>query len=68
MLSDTLFLAQKHFEYINEIRKIRYYVVRKGDTLGKIALKSGVSISQLCRLNNIKRTTLLKIGRRLRYT
>ncbi len=43
-----------------------YHVVRQGDILGKIAAKYGVSIDQICRLNNIKRTTILQLGRRLR--
>jgi len=68
VISDSLFLCQKHFEYLTELRKIRYYIVRKGDTLGRIALKNGVSISQICKLNNLRRTSLLKIGRRIRYT
>ncbi len=66
--SDSLFLCQKQFEYINEIRKIRYHIVRKGDTLGRISLRYGTSINNLCRLNKITRTKLLRIGQRIRYT
>lgn len=43
-----------------------YYRVRNGDTLGHIARRNKTTISQLCRLNNIKSTTTLKIGRTLR--
>ena len=43
-----------------------YYRVRSGDTLGHIASKNRTTVSQLCRLNNIKTTTTLKIGRTLR--
>ncbi len=43
-----------------------YHTVRSGDILGRIAQKYGVSIDQICRLNNIKRTTILQIGRKLR--
>ncbi len=68
VISDSLFLCRRNFEYINELRKIRYYVVRSGDTLGRIALKNGVSIVQICKLNNLRRTSLLKIGRRIRFT
>lgn len=68
VISDSLFLCRRNFEYINELRKIRYYVVRRGDTLGRIALKNGVSIVQICKLNNLRRTSLLKIGRRIRFT
>lgn len=43
-----------------------YHRVRKGDTLGAIARRHGVSVEQLCTLNNIQKTTVLKIGRSLR--
>ena len=57
-----------HFAYVKELEQVRYYTVRKGDTLSGISRKVGVSISQICRLNNIKTTTTLRIGQRLRYT
>ena len=44
----------------------KYYTVRSGDTLGKIARKNGTTVRALCRLNGIKETTTLQIGRRLR--
>lgn len=43
-----------------------YHTVKSGDILGRIALKYGVSIDQICRLNNMKRTETLKLGRKLR--
>lgn len=43
-----------------------YYTVRKGDNLGKIAKKYHTSISKLCKLNHIKETTILQIGKKLR--
>ncbi len=42
------------------------YRVRKGDSLSRIAHKYGVTISQLCRLNGIKRNGILREGRVLR--
>ena len=45
---------------------IRYHTVRSGDTLSTIARKYGTSVSAICRLNGIKSTTTLQIGRRLR--
>jgi LysM repeat protein len=44
-----------------------YHTVRQGDMLGSISRKYGVSIDQICRLNpGLTRTTILKLGRRLR--
>ena len=43
-----------------------YHTVRSGDILGRIAIRYGVSISQICRLNNIDRNAILRIGQKLR--
>lgn len=44
----------------------KYYVIKKGDTLSKIAAKNHTTVNNLCRLNGMKKTTKLKIGRRIR--
>ncbi|MDR2691482.1 MAG: peptidoglycan DD-metalloendopeptidase family protein [Dysgonamonadaceae bacterium] len=46
--------------------KAKYYKVRSGDTLLAIAQRYGTSVDKICRLNGIKATTTLKIGRSLR--
>jgi murein DD-endopeptidase MepM/ murein hydrolase activator NlpD len=43
-----------------------YHRVKKGDTLGAIARRHGVSVEKLCKMNNITTTTVLQIGRALR--
>lgn len=43
-----------------------YHRVKSGDTLGAIAVKYGTTVSKLCQLNGITRTTTLKLGRSLR--
>lgn len=48
--------------------EVRYHKVRSGDTLSKIAKKHGVTIQQLCRLNNINTRTILRLGQLLRYS
>lgn len=45
---------------------IRYHKIRKGDTLGRISRLYHVSIDRLCQINDIKRTTTLRIGQVLR--
>lgn len=42
-----------------------FYHIRRGDTLGEIANRYHTSVSRLCKLNGIRRTTTLHIGRRL---
>lgn len=45
---------------------VRYYKVRKGDNLSKIAKRHGVSVDMLCRLNKITRKTILSVGQLIR--
>ena len=45
---------------------IQYYKVRTGDSLSRIAQKTGTSIDALCKLNKISRRTTLRIGQVLR--
>ncbi len=66
--SDTLLLCSEHFDYIREIEKLRFWTIRKGDTLGRISQKTGISITKLCQLNGIKKTSTLRIGQKIRYT
>lgn len=44
----------------------KYYRIRSGDTLSEIARRYSTSVSNLCRLNGIRQTTVLQIGRNLR--
>lgn len=50
---------------VQKVVKVKTHRIRKGDSLSRIANKYGVSISAICKANGIRRTTTLKIGRRL---
>ncbi len=65
--TDTLALSRQNFEYLIDLRKAKYCTIRRGDTLGRIAIRYGTSINALCRLNGMSRKSLLRIGRPLRY-
>lgn len=45
---------------------MRWHTIKKGDTLSGLAVKYHTSVNTLCRLNGIKPTTTLQIGRKLR--
>ncbi|MES2690826.1 MAG: M23 family metallopeptidase, partial [Bacteroidota bacterium] len=70
LLSDTLLIDKSCFSHLYKVQQTklrsRYYIVKRGDTLGKIAYKNGVTVKQIAKLNRISTKTKLKAGRRLR--
>ena len=44
----------------------KYHTVKQGDTLYAIAKKYHTTVDKICKLNKIKETTVLQIGRKLR--
>jgi LysM repeat protein len=47
--------------------EVRIYIVKKGDTLSGIAQRTGTSLENLIRLNQLKSANQLNIGQELRY-
>ena len=52
--------------YTSSDTKVVYHRVKSGDTLEKIARRYGTTINELCRLNGLKRTSILRIGQSIR--
>ena len=44
----------------------KYHTIKKGDTLGAIAKKYHTTVDKLCKLNKMKSTTILQIGKKIR--
>lgn len=69
--TDSLLITkQKMFGYQVNGQKTsspaKYYVVRKGDTLSRIASRNGTSVNTICRLSGISAKSKLRPGQRLR--
>lgn len=63
---DSLTISPETFSYVKEARKVYYHRVRRGDTLSGISRRYGVSMSTICRLNGIRKNSILRVGQRLR--
>ena len=50
----------------NSVSNAKYYTVQKGDTLSKIAVENDTTVSILCKINKIKKTDKLRVGRKIR--
>jgi murein DD-endopeptidase MepM/ murein hydrolase activator NlpD len=64
------YLLPQHFSYIGQkktavVRRLVYYRVRKGDTLGGLASRHGTTVTKLMRLNRLRSKTI-RAGQRLR--
>lgn len=72
--TNALTLNKETFSYIEEAKKLaiknkgkgRVYVVKKGDTLSKIARKYGTSVQALCKKNRIKKSAILRKGQKIK--
>lgn len=63
--SDTLVLTKANFDYLIELSKTKWHVIKKGETLGHIAIKYRTSIKKLCTMNKITVKTILRPGRKI---
>ncbi|HLP06153.1 MAG TPA: M23 family metallopeptidase [Paludibacter sp.] len=70
VFNNTYLITKKGSFYYQHAAKLKqaakYYTVRKGDNLSKIAARNGMSIKSLAKLNGIKVKTRIKKGQRLR--
>lgn len=68
-MSDYLITKKQSFYYQKEVKKLtaaKYYKIRSGDNLGRIAARNGTSVNALCRLNKISSKKILRIGQSIR--
>ncbi len=56
--------SETHYTKAKKAQKI--HVVKRGDTLSAIARKHHTTVSKLCKLNKIKATTILPLGKKLK--
>ncbi|BDC98691.1 peptidoglycan DD-metalloendopeptidase family protein [Persicobacter psychrovividus] len=54
------------FAYLKEVRKVVHHRIRRGDTLSHIARRYHTSVTKICRLNGMKRSSVLRVGKTIR--
>ena len=65
---EVFWLSAQNFNYVKELEKVRYWTVRSGDSLSRIASRTGTSVSRLCSLNKLTTKSVLRIGQKIRYS
>jgi len=70
LTSEVFYLKKDHFKPTTTASSAttgkKYYTVKKGDTLGKIASRNKTTVSKLCKLNGISSKKILRPGQKLR--
>jgi murein DD-endopeptidase MepM/ murein hydrolase activator NlpD len=66
ILKQELVVDKKLFGHVAKARAAAYHRVKRGENLGTISRRYGVSISQITRLNGISTRSILRIGQSLR--
>jgi len=57
---------RKKKELEKEKAEMQYHTVKSGDTLSGLAVKYHTTVRAICRLNGIKETSVLRLGKKLR--
>lgn len=66
---EYLITKKNSFYYQKEVQAMtaaKYYKIRNGDNLSRIAARNGTSVKALCRLNRISANKVLRIGQTIR--
>lgn len=66
LLNESLIVSTKTIEFAAKAKSAKYHTVKKGETLYKIAKRYGTTPQKLCKMNNIKMSTTLRIGMKLK--
>lgn len=71
LTSEVFYLKREHFKPTTESGTTttgtkKYYTVKSGDTLSKIAARNNTTVSKICKLNGISAKKVLRPGQRLR--
>jgi murein DD-endopeptidase MepM/ murein hydrolase activator NlpD len=66
ILKQELLVDKKLFGHVAKARAAAYHRVKRGENLGTISRRYGVSISQITKLNGISTRSILRIGQSLR--
>jgi murein DD-endopeptidase MepM/ murein hydrolase activator NlpD len=66
LISGTFPVTKQVFYPNDHVENAIVVKIKSGDTLGKLAKKYHTSVKEICAMNKIKSTTLLRVGRPIR--
>ena len=63
--SDTLVLSKANFEYLSDTHKVIWHIVKRGESLGRLARQFHTTVATLRQLNDLSPNQPLKAGRKI---
>ncbi len=66
LISERLTITPANFSYLKDTKKVVYHRVRSGDTLSGISRRYGISVTALRKMNRLGRSSMIRVGQRLR--
>ena len=66
LISDSLQLIKHKWDYAALPYGVEYHTIASGDFMYKIANRYGITVTELCELNGVRRNKVLVVGRKLR--
>ncbi|MCC7332114.1 MAG: peptidoglycan DD-metalloendopeptidase family protein [Flavobacteriales bacterium] len=66
LISNVVELKKKKHSYLAVPDGVCYHTIERGDYMQKIASRYGLSVAELCNLNDISRKSVLRVGKQIR--
>ena len=68
LFNDTIILKKTRWSYTAIPKGVKYHTIKRGDFLYAIAAQYGISVTEICELNGMRRNTVLRVGKKLRIS
>lgn len=66
LISDAIELKKKKHNYLAIPVGVEYHTIERGDYMHKIATRYGISVKELCDLNDMSKRSTLRVGKQIR--
>jgi murein DD-endopeptidase MepM/ murein hydrolase activator NlpD len=66
LISDAIELKKKKHNYLAIPVGVEYHTIERGDYMHKIATRYGISVKELCDLNDMSKKSTLRVGKQIR--
>lgn len=66
MISDAVELKRQKHTFAALPVGVEYHTIERGDFMFKIAKRYGITVKELCDLNDMRKSSVLRVGKTLR--